>query len=139
MLTVAQLCKAFKVDQYCIEGVLGGFTYRDVPTKFRTNEEIIREMKLAVAAKMLRQNYEYKAVIAATGLSSNTVCGMRRKMDLPMTHTGDRTRITEDQLDEIIELHCNQGLSAAETGRRVGVAPSTVFKHTQAFAKVKAS
>ena len=138
MLTVAQLCQAFKVDQYCIEGVLGGFTYRDVPTKFRTNEEIIREMKLAVAAKMLRQNYEYKAVIAATGLSSNTVCGMRRKMDLPMTHTGDRTRITEDQLDEIIELHCNQGLSAAETGRRVGVAPSTVFKHTQAFAKVKA-
>jgi transposase-like protein len=61
---------------------------------------------------------------------------MRKKMNMPMTHRL-RTRITEDVIDEIIELHCNQGLSAAEAARRVGVAPSTVFKHTQEYAKAK--
>lgn len=138
LLTQVQLAEVFKVDRETIGWCIEGRSYRHVPMIYRSNKELVRQVKREMAMKLLRTGLTVEQVVAETGLGSGTVCEMRAKLDLPMTHSG-KHRITEDQIDEMVELHCNQGLSAAETARRLGVAPSTVFKYTQLYAKVQHS
>ena len=130
--TVVELAKIFKVDRETISYCIEGKTYRHVPMKYRPNRQVVRDYKREMAMKLLRTGLTVDKVVQETGLGSGTICEMRKKLDLPMTHA-NKHRITEDQIDEMVELHCNQGLTAAETARRVGVAPSTVFKYTQLY------
>ena len=130
--TIEDLGKIFGVDRETASNCIQGVTYRHVPMKFRKNRQVVRDYKRQMAIKLLRTGVTVEQVVLETGLGSATVCEMRRKLDLPMTH-GNKHRITEDQIDDMVELHCNQGLTAAETARRLGVAPSTVFKYTQLY------
>jgi AraC-like DNA-binding protein len=130
--TIEQLAKIFKVDRETITNCIEGKTYRHVPMVWRSNRQVVRDYKREMAMKLLRTGLTVDKVVQETGLGSGTVCEMRRKLDLPMTHN-NKHRITGDQIDDMVELHCNQGLTAAETARRLGVAPSTVFKYTQLY------
>jgi transposase-like protein len=132
--TIEQLGKIFKVDSAVISNCINGKTYRHVPMTWRSNRQVVRDYKREVAMKLLRTGLTVDKVVQETGLGSGTVCEMRRKLDLPMTHN-NKHRITEQQIDDMVELHCNQGLTAAETARRLDVAPSTVFKYTQLYMK----
>ena len=130
--TMEELSKIFKVDRETVANCIDGKTYRHVPMVWRSNRQVVRDYKREMAMKLLRTGLTVDKVVQETGLGSGTICEMRKKLELPMTH-GNKHKITPDQIDDMVELHCNQRLTAAETARRLGVAPSTVFKYTQLY------